>query len=79
LNYISAIGFLDDRQKFEKFWPPTFTYAKDILWFHSVVWPAMLLAYGLPLPKKLFSHGYFTVNGDKMSKSLGNVITPKVW
>ena len=50
--------------------------AKDILWFHGVIWPAMLLAAGLPTPKKLFAHGFFTINGEKMSKTLGNVIRP---
>jgi methionyl-tRNA synthetase len=51
--------------------------AKDILWFHAVIWEALLLAAGLELPKIVFAHGFFTVDGQKMSKSLGNVITPK--
>jgi len=50
--------------------------AKDILWFHSVIWPAMLLALELPLPKKVFAHGFFTVGGQKMSKTIGNVLDP---
>lgn len=50
--------------------------AKDILWFHAIIWPAMLLALDLPLPKKVFAHGFFTVNNQKMSKSLGNVLDP---
>lgn len=78
INYISAIGISDDRKKFEKLWPADLHLtAKDILWFHAVIWPAMLLAYGLRPPRKLFSHGYFTINGDKMSKTLGNVIRAK--
>ena len=70
-NYITGIG------NRENTWPPTVhVIGKDILWFHSIIWPAMLLAYGIKLPKKLFAHGYFTVNGEKMSKTLGNVIKP---
>jgi len=58
-------------------WPANLhLMAKDILWFHSVIWPAMLLAADLPLPKKVFAHGFFTVNGQKMSKTIGNVIDP---
>ena len=50
--------------------------AKDILWFHAIIWPAMLIAAGIKVPKKIYAHGFFTVNGQKMSKSLGNVIRP---
>ena len=50
--------------------------AKDILWFHAIIWPAMLLALGVPLPKKVFAHGFFTVGGQKMSKTRGNVLDP---
>ena len=58
-------------------WPPDIQLmAKDILWFHAVIWPAMLLALDLPLPKKIFAHGFFTVNGQKMSKTRGNVLDP---
>lgn len=61
----------------EDFWPANLhLMAKDILWFHAVIWPAMLLAADLPLPKKVFAHGFFTVNGQKMSKTIGNVIDP---
>ncbi len=77
LNYISAIGYADDSEKtqFKKFWPAdVHLLAKDILWFHSVIWPAMLLALKLPLPAKVFSHGFFTVEGQKMSKTIGNVL-----
>lgn len=73
-NYYSATQFLKDKRKF---WPPDLhLVGKDILWFHTVIWIALLLAAGLPLPKKVFAHGFFTINGQKMSKSLGNVISP---
>ncbi|MCB4791809.1 MAG: methionine--tRNA ligase [Elusimicrobia bacterium] len=77
LNYLSGIGFGTDEEKFKKYWPANVQLmAKDILWFHSVIWPAMILALELPLPKKLFAHGFFTINNEKMSKTLGNVIKP---
>jgi methionyl-tRNA synthetase len=58
-------------------WPPNIhLMAKDILWFHAIIWPAMLLALDLPLPKTIFAHGFFTVNGQKMSKTRGNVLDP---
>lgn len=78
LNYITAVGYGIDNERFKKYWPADLQItAKDILWFHSVIWPAMLLSSGIRPPKKLFIHGFFTINGDKMSKSLGNVIRPK--
>jgi len=62
---------------FGKFWPPDVQLmAKDILKFHAVIWPALLLALGVPLPKLIFVHGYFTIDGQKMSKTVGNVIDP---
>lgn len=74
-NYYSATQFLEGKKRF---WPADLhLMAKDILWFHSVIWEAMLIAAGVDLPKVVFAHGFFTVNGQKMSKSLGNVITPK--
>ncbi len=77
INYISAIGYDSETEQFKKLWPAeVHLMAKDILWFHSVIWPAMLLAADLPLPKKVFAHGFFTINGNKMSKTLGNVIAP---
>lgn len=77
LNYISAAGYPDTRSGFSELWPADLhLLAKDILWFHTVIWPALLLAAELPLPKKIFAHGYFTINGKKMSKTIGNVITP---
>lgn len=74
LNYYTATQFLKNKAKF---WPAELhLIGKDILWFHTVIWQAFLLAAGLPLPKKVFAHGFFTVDGKKMSKSLGNVIAP---
>ncbi len=76
-NYTSAIGYGDDKASFKKWWPADLhLMAKDILKFHAVYWPALLIAAGLPTPKKVFAHGFFTINGQKMSKSLGNVIDP---
>jgi methionyl-tRNA synthetase len=77
-NYISGLGFPDDEEgHFEKFWPAdAHVIGKDILRFHAVYWPTFLLAAGLPLPKKVFAHGWWTVEGQKMSKSLRNVVEP---
>jgi len=76
-NYLTAIGYGADEKKFNKIWPADIhLMAKDILKFHALFWPALLLAVGLELPKKIFVHGFFTVNGQKMSKTLGNVIDP---
>ena len=75
-NYISALGY-PDGASFKKFWPADVHFlGKDILRFHAIIWPAMLLALKLPLFKKIFVHGFITSNGQKMSKSLGNVIDP---
>lgn len=77
INYLTAIGYGQDEVKFKKWWPADLhLMAKDILKFHAVIWPAMLLSAELPLPKTIFAHGFFTINGEKMSKSLGNVIDP---
>jgi len=77
-NYITAIGYPDDMDKFNKWWPADLhLLAQDILKFHAVYWPAFLLALDLPLPKTLFIHGFFTINGEKMSKTIGNVIKPQ--
>ncbi len=77
INYISAIGYENNKKQFAKWWPAdVHLMAKDICWFHSVIWPALLLAVEEKLPKKLFVHGFFTVEGQKMSKSLGNMIDP---
>ncbi|MDR0977553.1 MAG: class I tRNA ligase family protein [Endomicrobium sp.] len=78
INYITAAGYPNDKIRFEKYWPAdVHLMAKDILWFHSVIWPAVLMGAELPLPKTIYSHGFFTLNGTKMSKSLGNVISPQ--
>ena len=79
-NYISALGFYNDTYNdFDKFWPAdVHMVAKDIMRFHAIIWPAMLMALDLPLPKHLAVHGWITFNGQKMSKSLGNVVDPFV-
>ncbi|ABR31041.1 methionyl-tRNA synthetase [Thermosipho melanesiensis] len=78
INYISAIGYGSDQEKFEKWWPADLhLIGKEINRFHSLIWPAMLMSVGLPLPKKIFAHGWLTVNGQKISKSLGNAIDPR--
>lgn len=77
LNYLTAIGYHDDQATFERYWPADLhLMAKDILWFHAIIWPALLLATGLQPPRRIFAHGFFTIEGQKMSKSLGNVIRP---
>ncbi|OHA27043.1 MAG: hypothetical protein A3D52_01115 [Candidatus Taylorbacteria bacterium RIFCSPHIGHO2_02_FULL_44_36] len=74
LNYYSATKIYPGR---EKFWPPALhLMAKDILWFHALVWESLLLANKIELPRVVFAHGFFTVNGQKMSKTLGNIIDP---
>lgn len=75
-NYISALGYgSSDETLFEKYWPVNLhLIGKEILWFHAVYWPAMLMSLGLPLPKKLYAHGWWTANGMKMGKSTGNFI-----
>jgi len=78
-NYISAVGYGDDPDSFEKWWNRSeivHLMAKDILKFHCLYWPAMLMAAGIKLPNTIFLHGFFTVDGDKMSKTLGNQIDP---
>ena len=77
LNYLSALGIKDNSEKFQKFWPAEVQLlAKDILKFHAIILPALLMALDLPLPKVCFAHGFFTIDGQKMSKSIGNVIDP---
>ena len=79
-NYISALGYGNEQYKdYDKFWPAdVHMVAKDIMRFHAIIWPAMLMALDLPLPKHLAVHGWITFNGQKMSKSLGNVVDPFV-
>lgn len=75
-NYLTALGYPDDNWH-KDFWPANVEIVgKDILRFHAIIWPAMLLALGLPLPKKLMVHGFINVAGNKMSKSIGNVVSP---
>ena len=77
VNYVTAAGYLDDPEKFKKFWPADLhLVGKEIVRFHSIIWPIMLMSCGLPLPKKVFGHGWLIVDGTKMSKSLGNVVDP---
>ena len=76
-NYLTAAGFPDNKEKFNKYWPADLhIIGKDILRFHAVYWPTFLMSAGLPLPKKVFGHGWWTVEGEKMSKSKGNVVDP---
>ena len=77
-NYISALGYLsDDDSKFQKYWPAdVHLVGKEIIRFHTIIWPIMLMALGLPLPKQVFGHGWMVFGNDKMSKSKGNVVDP---
>ena len=77
INYASAVGLGEDEAMFEKWWPANLhVIGKDITRFHTVIWPAMLMSAGLPLPEHVFGHGFMTVNGARMSKSLGTTIDP---
>ena len=77
VNYLSAIGYGREDSSFDKLWPADIqVIGKDILRFHAAIWPGMLMSAGLPLPKVLFVHGFISVGGEKMSKSIGNVIDP---
>ena len=76
--YLSAIGYGDDREKFEKYWPAgVHLIGKDIVRFHTIIWPALLMALDLPLPEKVFAHGWILFDNDKMSKSKGNIMYPE--
>ncbi len=76
-NYITAIGYGVDNDTFKRWWPAdVHLMAKDIIWFHAVIWPCILMALDLDLPKKVFAHGWWTHNGEKMSKSKGNFVNP---
>ncbi len=79
-NYISALGYENDTYNdFEKFWPAdVHIVGKEIIRFHTIIWPAMLMALDLPLPKKVYGHGWLLIDGGKMSKSKGNVVDPMV-
>ena len=76
LNYITAIGYGEDDANFSKWWPAVHLVGKDILRFHAVIWPAMLMAAGLDVPKQVFAHGWLQVGGQKMSKSKATAIPP---
>lgn len=81
MNYLTGIGYGADEQKFNHWWREadiTHLMAKEILKFHCIFWPAILLAAKLPLPRDIFLHGFFTIDGQKMSKSLGNAIPPRM-
>ncbi|NLM96054.1 MAG: methionine--tRNA ligase [Halanaerobiaceae bacterium] len=78
-NYITAIGYETDRQNFEKYWPADLhLVGKDILRFHTIIWPIILMALDLPLPEKVFGHGWLLTKTGKMSKSKGNVVDPNI-
>ena len=80
VNYLSGIDYFNISSKKDNsyFWPcDLHIIGKDILWFHSVIWPAILVSIGLPLPKRILAHGFFTIDGKKMSKALGNIIRPQ--
>ena len=80
INYLTALGYgSDDTTLLERFWPANFHFVgKDIIRFHCVIWPAMLMSLNLPLPKKVYGHGWLLLDGGKMSKSKGNVVDPYV-
>ena len=77
-NYTTALGFLNDKyDDYEKFWPADVHFVgKEIVRFHSIIWPAMLMSMEMPLPKKVYGHGWLLLDGGKMSKSKGNVVDP---
>jgi methionyl-tRNA synthetase len=79
INYISALGYPDDKDGLmKKYWPcDVHLIGKDIVRFHAIYWPAILMSLGMPLPKRVFGHGFLLTGGNKMSKSLGNVISPR--
>ena len=78
-NYITALGYPDDPELYEKYWPAdVHLVGKEIVRFHSIIWPAMLMSLDLPLPKQVLGHGWLLIDGGKMSKSKGNVVDPVV-
>jgi len=80
INYISGIGFLDDKEKFQSLWPADIhIIGKDILRHHAIYWPIILRSVDLAPPKTIFAHGWWTVKGEKMSKSRGNIVDPRVF
>lgn len=80
INYVTGAGYTENQDEFKKWWPADWhVVGKDISKFHCIIWPAILLAAGLELPKGVVVHGYLTVGGEKMSKTVGNVIDPNDW
>lgn len=76
-NYATALGYMNDRyDDYDKYWPPVNIVGKEIVRFHSIIWPAMLMSVGEPIPKKVYGHGWLVIDGGKMSKSKGNVVDP---
>ncbi len=76
-NYITALGYPDDKELYEKYWPANYhLVGKEIVRFHTVIWPAMLMSLDLPLPEHVLGHGWLLIDGGKMSKSKGNVVNP---
>ena len=77
VNYLTAAGIVDDPEKFKKFWPAdVHLVGKEIVRFHTIIWPIMLMSLGIELPKMVYGHGWLIVDGEKMSKSKGNVVDP---
>lgn len=75
-NYLTGVGYLKNKEMFEKYWPAdVHVMAKDIVWFHAVLWPAMLFSAGIAPPKRVFGHGFWVCEGTKMSKTIGNVVS----
>ncbi len=78
LNYLSGVGYLSNSKLFGKYWPPDVQFiGKDIIRFHDIMWPAILFSLSLPLPKKIFAHGWWKIAGEKISKSKGEAISPQ--
>ena len=78
-NYITALGYGNDKyDDYDKYWPGVHIVGKEIVRFHSIIWPAMLMSLGLPLPRKVYGHGWLLIDGGKMSKSKGNVVDPQI-
>jgi len=76
-NYLTGLGYPDDTELWRKFWPAdVHLIGKDVVRFHAVYWPAFLLSSGIELPKQVYGHGFLLSRGEKMSKSIGNVVDP---
>lgn len=77
INYVTGAGYIDEEERFSRYWPADcHLIGKDILKFHTVIWPTILMAAGILPPRRVFAHGWWTIEGEKMSKSLGNVVDP---